>query len=143
MRLAYHPNAATMTAYALNAWAAQSAVDVFSGGGVVVTVSNPKHPYRFGVEVVADDRETQGGNLYSRVRSVRRRGTLEFPVCTSDENNVWVAWYLATLGGRVQFMIEEPETLSWVLVKCKEVGMPVRTEYQMYQPPVLELIEWL
>ena len=143
MRIAYHPNAANMSDYALRVWLAAASIDVFSGGGVVVSVGTPKHPYSFGVEVTADDRETQAGQMYSRVRSVKRRGVIEFPVCSPTQNDVWKAWYVATLGGRVPFMIEDSLTSEWVTVKAKNAGVPTLTEYQLYQPATLEVVEWL
>lgn len=144
MRLAYHPNGVNLTSYALNAWLQQAKIDILSvPNAVLADVGAPAHPYKFGGVVLSDDRETQTGLQYSRIKSVRRMASIEFPVCSIERKDVWDAWYVATLGGRVQFMFEEPNTLEWLIVKAKSADTPSLTDYQLYKPATLELIEWL
>lgn len=144
MRIAYHPTGAAVTAYALAQWLDAARLDIAAAPGTVATLADPKHPYAFGSEILADDRETQGGKRYSRIRAVRRRATLEFPSISMADDAAWQAWHLATQGGRVPFVWEEPTTRELIAVTCTVTGLVSRIEqYQRSQPVSLELVEWL
>lgn len=143
MRIAYHPTGDALTRYALSQWIYAAKADIAAAPGLVIRVSDPKHPYARGREVLADDRETLGGQQYSRIRGLRRRLNLEFNLCKEDEEARWQAWHEATLGGRVAFVIEEPLTRELIAVTARVSGLVTRREtYRRYQPATLELIEW-
>lgn len=142
MRIAYHPNGATLSAYALAQWVSAALADMDAPGGVVIRVNDPKHPYFFGPEIVADDRETQGGARFSRLRSIRRRASLEFQLCKPEIEARWRDWHLATHGGRIAFVWEEPLTGERIAVQSALSTVSRRETYRRYQPASLELIEW-
>ncbi len=142
MRIAYHPDGATLSAYALSQWIAAALTDIAAAPGVVISVSDPKHPYFFGAEIQSDDRETQGGARFSRVRTVRRRAALEFNLVRENEDALWRAWHLATLGGRTPFIWEEPLTGELITVQSALSTVSRRETYRRYQPASLELVEW-
>ena len=142
MRIAYHPNGATLSAYALAQWVSAALADMDAPGGVVIRVNDPKHPYFFGPEIVADDRETQGGARFSRLRSIRRRASMEFNLCKPEIEALWRGWHLATHGGRIAFVWEEPLTGERIAVQSALSTVSRRETYRRYQPASLELIEW-
>jgi hypothetical protein len=144
MRIAYHPTGAALTTYALNQWLVSAKADIAASPGIVITLDDPKHPYSFGTETIADDRATLAGVPYSRIITTRRRAMLEFNLCTPVIDAHWQAWSLATYGGRFPFVWEEPLTGELIAVKAAVVGMVTRREnYQRNQPQALDLIEWL
>lgn len=142
MRIAYHPDGATLSAYALAQWIAAARADLHAAPSIVIAVSDPKHPYFFGPEILADDRETQGGARYSRLRSRRRRAALQFNTVLEDEEALWQGWQLATNGGRIPFLWEEALTGELLAVTCALSTGSRLDLYRRYQPAELELIEW-
>ncbi len=108
----------------------------------MISVSDPKHPYFFGAEIQSDDRETQGGASFSRVRTVRRPAAREFNLARENEDALWRAWHLATLGGRTPFIWEEPLTGELITVQSALSTVSRRETYRRYQPASLELVEW-
>ena len=142
MRIAYHPDGATLSAYDLSQWIASALSDISAAPGVVIAVNHPKHPYFFGPEIQSDDRETQGGVRFSRVRAIRRRASLEFNLCKPEIDALWRAWHLATLGGRIPFIWEEPLTGELITVQSALSTVSRRETYRRYQPASLELVEW-
>ena len=125
MRIAYHPNGATLSAYALAQWVSAALADMDAPGGVVIRVNDPKHPYFFG-----------------RLRSIRRRASLEFQLCKPEIEARWRDWHLATHGGRIAFVWEEPLTGERIAVTSTLSTVSRRETYRRYQPASLELIEW-
>ena len=142
MRIAYHPDGATLSAYDLSQWIASALSDISAAPGVVIAVNHPKHQYFFGPEIQSDDRETQGGVRFSRVRAIRRRASLEFNLCKPEIDALWRAWHLATLGGRIPFIWEEPLTGELITVQSALSTVSRRETYRRYQPASLELVEW-
>lgn len=143
MRIAYHPDGASLSAYQLAQWIAAARSNLAAAPGVVITVNDPKHPYFFGPEIQSDDRETQGGARFSRVRTVLRRASMEFNLCKPEIEQRWRAWHLATLGGRIPFIWEEPLTGELIAVQSALSTVSRRETYRRYQPASLELIEWV
>ena len=142
MRIAYHPGGAQLSAYELAQWISAALADINAAPGVVIRVNAPKNPYFFGQEIQADDRETQGGARYSRLRSIRRRASLEFQLCRPEIDALWRGWHLATLGGRIPFVWEEPLTGELIAVTSAVSTVTRMETYRRYQPASLELIEW-
>ena len=143
MRIAYNPNGATLSAYALRQWLTAAKSDIAAAPGVLIRVNDPRHPYFFGREVLADDRQTQGGIQHSRILTVRRRATLDFNLCKADIDALWQGWHTATFGGRIPFVWEEPLTGELIAVTSNVNTVTRRETYRRYQPATLELIEWL
>lgn len=126
MHVAYHPNGAALTAYALNLWltAALAAVPTAPAGeivtvpvpGILLDLGLPNYPWQVETDYLSDDRETQGGKTYSRIRAERRQGRLNFsgvPSCMIDQ---WRAWHVATRGGRIPFIVQLPDLSAMIAV---------------------------
>lgn len=145
MRIAYHTTGSALTKYALDAWLAASiaAIGSVSAPGALVIISDPKHPYCWGTEIIADDRTTLGGAQYSKVNASVRRGILQFQTIPEADLATWTAWHLATLGGRVPFVIELPHNVGAVAVTARIPRVAELTAYKRWQPTTLELMEYL
>lgn len=111
MRLIYHPTGSTLSDYALRQWlaAATAAVDAPPAPGVILDTINPDYPWSLEPEYLADDRETQGGKFYSRVRASRLLGTINFSGIHSSDIPAWRACYAATQGFRLPVVLRLPE----------------------------------
>lgn len=117
----YHPDAATMTAYALRQWLASTLADVLStppadreittppSAGALLDLGLPDYPWQFEPRHLTDDRETQGGVHFSRLRAIRRQGTLNFSSVPGSVIPHWRAWHTATQGGRLPFIAQLPD----------------------------------
>lgn len=118
MRIAYHPNSATISAYALDAWlAATVAAWPTVGAGTLIDVRAPRHPLRIESDTAADDRTTRGGRQFSKINYTRREAALEFPPITEAEAAIWRAFYAATQGFRLPFILEHPLTLAKIVMQ--------------------------
>lgn len=117
MRLAYHPNAATLSDYALDIWlAATVAAWPTVGAGTLISLTAPKYPFRIEPDTSADDRQTRGGKLFSKINFTRREAALEFPPISPDEVLLWRAFYSATKGFRKPFILEHPQTREKIIL---------------------------
>lgn len=87
--------------------------------GLLIDLGPPNYPYKFEAEVLADDRQTQGGLVYSKVRATRRQGVFAFGNIHSSKLPAWRSWYFWTQGFRIPFYIEFPDT---TLVRCVAPG---------------------
>lgn len=117
MKIAYHPDSATLSAAVLDAWlAATLAAWPDAGAGTLITVRDPKHPMRIEADTAADDRTTQGGRQFSKIKYTRREIALEFPPIRESEAAIWRAFYAATNGFRLPFIIEHPLTMGKIVV---------------------------
>jgi hypothetical protein len=112
MRIAYHSNGATLTAAALDAWIAATlalsagAFDALASPGVLIEITDPDYPFAFEDSTHADDRITQGGEPFSRVLYTGRRGDWRWSNVLTAELASWRAWYAATTGFRLPFIVE-------------------------------------
>lgn len=111
MRVVYHPSGATLSDYALNQWliATLAAIDNPPSPGVALELCNPDYPWQFELEYLADDRETQGGKTFSRIRTTRLTGVLNMSTVHSSEIPAWRNWYAATVGFRIPFVLRLPD----------------------------------
>lgn len=142
MRIAYHPSGSSLSAAQLAAWVAAALADIEASPGVIIHVSAPRLPYYFGSQILADDRMTLGGRQYSRINATLRRAALEFQPVRTTAASAWSAWYDATVGGRVPWIWEEPETLELIAVTCALDTDIRRSHRRHWQPSALTLTEW-
>lgn len=108
MRIAYHPSGSSLSTFALNAWIAAALADITASPGVVVNVQRPNYPYPFKPNTNADDRMTRGGRGFSRIQYTARAGSWKFSSVPNAQIAIWDAWYAATQGFRVPFVVELP-----------------------------------
>lgn len=143
MRLAYHSAGTTLTAYALDVWlaAAKAAIGSVSSPGVLLALPDPKHPYAWATDVIADDRNTLAGLPWSRVQGTLRRGRLEFQTIPQASLAAWEAWHTATLGGRIPFVVELPHNAEAVAVTARIPRVAELTAYRRWQPASIEIVE--
>jgi len=112
VRIAYHTSGATLSRGALDAWIdatlALSAVafDALSPPGVLIEITDPDYPFSFEQSTQADDRLTIGGEPFSRLRYTGRRGEWQWSNVLTAELATWRAWYAATSGFRLPFIVE-------------------------------------
>lgn len=145
MRVAYHSTGSALSKAALDAWLAASiaALGSVSAPGALIVLADPKHPYCFGTEILADDRTTLGGAQYSKVHASARRGTLQFQTIPESDLAAWVAWHAATLGGRVPFVIDLPHSVGPVAVTARLDRVAELISYKRWQPATLAIAEYL
>lgn len=144
MRAAYHTTGAALSRYALDVWLAASiaALGSVSSPGALITLPDPKRPYAFGTEILADDRTTLGGVEYSKVHASVRRGRLEFQTIAEADLATWTAWHAATLGGRVPFVLELPHSVGAVAVTARVERVAELVGYKRWQPATLAITEY-
>jgi hypothetical protein len=120
MRLAYHSTGSALSAYALDVWlaATKAAIGSVVSPGVLLNVSDPAAPWAFENETSAEDRATLGGVGWSKINHTRRVGDWSFPNMGATEAGYWRAWYSATQGGRVPFVVEMPLSGGSIAVRC-------------------------
>jgi hypothetical protein len=112
MRIAYHSAGGTLYAEQLEAWIAQTlalAPEYFTGlaaPGVLITITDPDYPFALESSIVADDRVTLAGTAWSRVKYSGRSGAWQFSNVPTSELDDWRAWYAATKGFRLPFIVE-------------------------------------
>ena len=144
MQIAYHPNGVNLTTYQLRQWVNASLLDPDMAPNIVIRVTDPAFPYSFGDSIQADDRRTVGGDNFSRIFSVRKRGNLKLNPADETENGLWKAWHLATYGGRIPFLWQEPRTKTWYAVTANVTGIVSTLEdFGYHRPSDLEINEWL
>lgn len=144
MRLAYHSTGASLSDYALGVWlaASRAALGSVSAPGVLATLADPRHPHAFELAVLADDRSTQGGAMFSRILGSVRRGRFEFNTIADADAAAWRSWHAATYGGRIPFVLELPLTREVVIVKAAVATPLEQTHYRRWQPAAWDLVEW-
>lgn len=108
MRVLYRPDGDTLTRAQLRAWVALTLADFEGAAGVMIEITDPQYPYAFERSAVADDRRTQGGVHYARIRYQGRSGSWVFGLVPEVEMPDWRAWYDATMGLRLPFVAEAP-----------------------------------
>ena len=112
----YHPDAAVMTPYALRQWLDSTEAAAVTDreitappvSGRLLDLGLPDYPWQFEPRHLAEDRETQGGAHFSRLRAIRRQGTLNFSNVPGSVIPHWRAWHVATQGGRLPFLAQLP-----------------------------------
>lgn len=145
MKIAYHPDAASLTPAALAAWliAAIADIDAPPAPGIAATITRPNYPAAFETGVVADDRATQGGVGYSRILYRGRTGTLDFTNVPHGEIPAWRAWYAATLGFRLPSVIELDAAYAIVAPSGAFPLQLVRQERWAGRLEIREALGWL
>lgn len=145
MRVAYHTTGSALTKAALDTWLAASiaALGSVTTPGALIALADPKHPYSFSAEILADDRATLGGAQYSKVHASVRRGVLQFQSIADADLAAWTAWHAATLGGRVPFVIELPHSVGAVAVTARIARVAESAGYRRWQPVTLAIAEYL
>lgn len=145
MRVAYHTTGSTLSKAALDTWLAASilALGAVTSPGALITLADPKHPYAFGTDILADDRATMGGAQYSKVHASVRRGVLQFQSIPESDLSTWTAWHAATLGGRVPFIVELPHSVGAVAVTTRIDRVAELTGYKRWQPITMAIAEYL
>jgi len=110
MRIAYHKTGSSLTPAALDAWIAAkiAAWPTIDSAGLLISVGDPKHPFRWESDTVADDRITLGGKSFSKIRYTARNVEIEFPPLSENEAATWRTFYAATKGFRLPFIVEHP-----------------------------------
>lgn len=109
LRIAYHTAGINLNRYRLLAWCkevAAAGLDSVASPGAVVTLTPPSLPWAFEPSVNADDRRSEGGLLFSRVLYTAREGEWAFDNVPEPEVAAWRAWYVATKGWRLPFVLE-------------------------------------
>lgn len=144
MRLAYHPTGATLDRVLLDAWlvSAIAAIAAPPSPGVALTLADPRRPYAWGTEIVADERTTLAGQPIARVRGTIRRGTLDFNRCGAADLASWEAWHAATMGGRIPFALELPLTREVVAVTARVERLAELAGPARWQPAQLAVVEY-
>lgn len=143
MRIAYHPNGASLTDYQLDSYIQAAKANILAAPGVVITVDDPSYPYSFGSVIKSDDRETLGGDRCSRILSKRRKMNMTFAYVSEDVMNSWRDWHGATNGGRVAFVVEEPTTGQIIAVTATVNTIDEMSDFGLFKPNVSEFVEWL
>lgn len=112
MRIAYHATGAALTKAALAAWIdatlalSAGAFDALAAPGVLIEITDPNYPFGFEASTNADDRLSVGGAPWSRIHYTGRRGGWDWSNVITAEIAAWRAWYAATTGFRLPFIIE-------------------------------------
>lgn len=112
MRIAYHATAATLTPAQLTAWMvatlalSAAAFDALAAPGVLIDITDPNYPFAFEASTHADDRLTLGGVSFSQLLYTGRRGDWQWSNVVTAEIAAWRAWYAATAGFRLPFIVE-------------------------------------
>ena len=133
MRIAYHPNSGTLSDYTLGVWlAATVAAWPTVGAGTLINVRDPKHPFRIERETSTVDKETIGGEPFSKINYTRYEASLEFPPIKEDEAAIWRAFCNATIDFRKPFILEHPLTLEKIIMTGKQPFPFTRTGYNSY-----------
>ncbi|GBG03896.1 hypothetical protein AZSI13_32230 [Azospira sp. I13] len=118
LRFAYHLNGKGLSHAALRRWC-RGVVDAGLAGvvapGDVVELTTPSLPWAFEQSVVADDRVSEGGKSFSRIKYTGREGVWTFANVQEAEVPAWRSWYLATAGGRLPFVLEFRDVLHVVV----------------------------
>lgn len=145
MLIAYYPNGLNIGRATLSSWltAAKAAADLVASPGIVIAVDDPRYPYSWGHVILADDRQTQGGLVYSKIHGSRRVAELEFTLGREDKSSTWESWHVATAGGRIPFVWREPMTGENVIVTAAITRATTRQQYRRIQPASLRLTEYL
>lgn len=143
MRIVYHPAPASLTDTALRAWLAATLASMASppAPGIALDIGQPDYPYRVEQRIIASDRSTQGGQVWSRVTGRRLEGTLTFSNVHSTELAGWRAWYEATDGYRRPFAVELPDGRCFAAVAPGE--FPLTLVSLEICEGALALVEWL
>lgn len=112
MRIAYHANASSLPPAQLQAWLvatlalSAAAFDALAAPGVLIEITEPNYPFAFESSVYADDRATLGGVNFSQLHYTGRRGDWQWSNVVTAEVSAWRAWYAATAGFRLPFIVE-------------------------------------
>lgn len=115
MRIAYHSSGSTMTAAALKAWITSTLSNWPTvGAGTLITVKSPTYPMRIESDVISDVQATKGGKQFAKIRYTGKFATFEFRNVTETDIAIWRAFYNATKGFTLPFIVEVP--ISLVLV---------------------------
>lgn len=111
--------------------------------GQRLSFSNPVYPYAFEPAAYGQLRRSTGGQIYSRLDYVARRGNFLWAFIPDSEVASWRALYTATAGLRQPFVLRDPLTQAAFLVTAASDDFPLQQDFHQFWTGRLVLDEVL